>query len=162
MNTSIPQLLSRTLWLACRRSVDEERNSLENVHCHRWYAQYDEWCPAATVLDIPHSFLYSESPQALKNVSVQLGIAIKEALHCQRKMDVTVDIRLPIVKDLFGNFARIGEPHARWKGHYGLQKLTNFNSLLGEDWFIRVINQAGDFAYIIKGTAQFHLLERAI
>ena len=62
---------------------------------------------------------------------------------------------------MFENFARLGEPHARRKGHYRLQKLTNFNSLLGEDWLIRVTNQAGDFAYIIKGTVQFHLLERA-
>ena len=40
---------------------------------------------------------------------------------------------------------------------YTIRKLSNLNDLLGPTWYIRGLNENGDFCYVNSGTAQFYL-----
>ena len=40
---------------------------------------------------------------------------------------------------------------------YGLSSLSKLDDLLGERWYVRGINSAGDFCYIEPGTVKFYL-----
>ena len=40
---------------------------------------------------------------------------------------------------------------------YGLSSLSKLDDLLGERWYMRGLNSAGDFCYIEPGTVKFYL-----
>ena len=67
---------------------------------------------------------------------------------------------MPVAKDIFQHFQSLGKPHPKCKERFILQKLSNLNETLGDAWFTHIINQAGDFAYVIKSTIIFGLAER--
>ena len=138
--------------------VNADGECFVKVHYTGWHSKFDEWRPASDIVDIPQCYLVS-SPEAGILFHENLKIAIKEALHCQRKTDAYSIVRIPIVKDLFDNIRETGV--VKRKNRFLIQPLSCFNKFLGEKWFIRTINEAGDFAYVIKGTAEFWITERA-
>lgn len=76
-----------------------------------------------------------------------MGAEIKQSLHCQRKTDSLVDIRLPVVKDIFETFVDIALSHPQRNKHFTIKWLSSFSALFGQNWFIRIINKVGDFTY---------------
>ena len=140
--------------------LDDNGTLLVKVHYAGWDAKFDEWRPATDVIEIPETFLVSET-EAKERFFSQLRVAVKESLHCQKKTDSHMDIKLPVIKDIFQEFQSLGKPHPKLKGRFILENLSDLNVVLGDEtWFIRIINRAGDFAYIIKGTIEFWLSER--
>ena len=85
-------------------------------------------------------------------------IAVTENLHCQRKVDSLVEIRLQIPKDLFQEIAAVGKPHKR--GQYIVDNLHNLDQFLGNNWHYRVANRQRDFAFIADNKVFFRLSER--
>ena len=117
---------------------------------------YDEWRLASEVIDIPECHIsYTDE---LKDVFFsKLKIAIKESLHAQRKVDSLVNIEIDIQRDLFFDVFPHPEHFSR-KQH--VQFLANWDTFLGPNWNIRVVNCKGDHAFVTPGTLVFWMRER--
>ena len=140
--------------------VDDDGRCFVKVHYIGWDKKYDEWRPASDVVDIPDCFLIS-STEAHTLFIEQLKIAIKESLHCQRKTSAFIEVRVPIVKDIFDTFKDIGSQKGKNRFHIGQLSILNELHVLGEGWFYRIVNAAGDFTYIVKDTVEYWISERA-
>ena len=114
-------------------------------------------------MDIPEAYI--ESMQSAKGFFLhQLGVHIKENLNCNRKGDSLVEIRIPVARGVFQEFAQdIGIPHPSrsGRGHYTVHHLRDLSPLLGEKWFFRIVNSLGDFEFVLPETFEFWMLERA-
>ena len=127
------------------------------VHYIGWPSKYDEWRLASDIIDIPEEFLKStESERRL--FFTNLRIAIKEALHCQRRADSFVEIKTQITKDIYQELQALGTPKKR--GQYLLSDIRSFDRFLGNGWNLRIINRHKDFAYIANDQLFFRLSER--
>lgn len=135
-------------------------HSLVKVHYteDKWSsASYDEWRLASEILDIPQYYItYTEQVKVC--FFAGLRNTIKEALHCQRKVDTLTILSLAIPRDLFHEISIVGKFAS--KGIYHLNNITHFNVFLDENWFFRIINNQGDFAYVTPKTCSFWLIEK--
>ncbi len=126
------------------------------VHYIGWSATFDEWRVANEVIDIPEEFLQS-SNETRSLVVQNLKLAIKEALHCQRKSDSLIELRVQIARDFFEEISKLCTELKR--GEYKLNAKNSLNCLLGAGWHYRIINEHKDFAFI-AGDVFFRLSER--
>jgi len=135
----------------------QEDTLLVYVHYIGWPSKYNEWRLARDILDIPEEFLVS-SEEGRKLFFTNLRIFIKEALHCQRKRDSLVELRIQISKDIFEQIKHLGTLQKR--GQYLLRDIRSFDQFLGANWNYRIVNQHKDFAFVGKNELFFRLSER--
>jgi len=93
----------------------------------------------------------------------EVATRIKGALFSENpKEDPVRRIVVPFDKIVFANsLAAKGciqhEVGISKKIYYTIPHLPDFNHIFGERWYIRGINAAGDFHFVIPGTVQFYL-----
>ena len=150
-----------------------ESNTVTNmvkIHHVGYSSQYDEWRPAAEIVDVscrartavltvtipnfePHTFsLYEE-----------LAMKIKASLISTRKGTPEVRIEMGFNKLIFdeglkarGTLKKV----CRGISYYTISAYSDLNDLLGSRWFIRGLNAAGDFCYVTLASLLYCLKRR--
>lgn len=116
---------------------------------------YDEWRNASEVIDVPDCYIHFT--EETRNLFVnKLGVVVKEALHCQRKVDSIVHLDIDVQRDLFVTLFDKPACFAR----HNIASPSEWNHLLGNKWNYRIVNSKGDFAYVTPGTISFWIRER--
>lgn len=149
------------LW---RLEIIEERlvDGVEQlrVHYSGWSNVWDEWRPKSEIIDTPSEHELSDA--YLQFVS-QIKIKVKERLNLSRLEDPEVSLQIPVQQETFEIFvANIGAQLHATKGVRKILRasLSSWSSVLGDNWWWRIGNEAGDFAYIKKDTLQLWITER--
>lgn len=121
--------------------VIEEEVRRVKVHYTGYSSQYDEWIRRSQIMYKPvrrPSTPNDEQSIALLSLSSQ----IKQKLIPSRKVeDPAVRIQLPFSRTAFELLRRQGESwsKSRTGNHtYTIRQYSDFNELLGEQWFMRV------------------------
>ena len=113
--------------------------------------------PKSEVVDINHQ---SDAFQLLKE---DLQVQVKENLNISRVRDTEVTITVRVQTETFMQFIQTVEGEAA-EIRRGVQIYrANWKSIakcLGDDWHFRIVNKAGDFAYVVEETIQFWMNER--
>lgn len=119
------------------------------------HERFDEWRDAADIVDIPASYIQYNNE--IKDLFLtKLRLSVKEALHCQRKVDSIVNIVCDIPRDLFPVVFNTPLTFSKHR----LDNLDDWNSILGASWNYRIVNSKGDFAFVTTGTVSFWIRER--
>ena len=119
---------------------------------------YDEWRDAEEIVTVPDSFVnYTAETREL--FLKRLGITIKESLHGQRKVDSAVKLRVDISKNLFEDLF-LDKNLPPQTGRIRLHSFDQWNSYLGKNWNVRILNCNGDFAYVMPGTLWYCLSDK--
>ena len=91
----------------------------------------------------------------------ELACAIKSSLFSHRKGDPTCSIDMSFGSLHFEALAYPGGgvvKSRKWSTEmYDLSSLSKLDDLLGERWYIRGLNEAGDFCYVQPDTVRFYL-----
>ena len=95
----------------------------------------------------------------------EITAKIKWALSSSLKGDPVCRIVMPFDKILFQDSLAVrGSKEYEHKARrsearevYTIPHLQHFNEVFGERWYIRGLNRAGDFCYVIPGTVSFYL-----
>lgn len=132
--------------------IVDGRRYVKLHYCH-WPSKYDEWKEEMQVL-IRDGNIRKCADSHFRN---QLKIRIKEELHCHRKSDNKVAIRIPVQYETFDSLKQLGKLHS--PSSFCVTK-DNMDKFLGRGWNYRVVNKHQDFAYVMIETIRFHLLER--
>ena len=120
-------------------------------------ARYDEWRNDSDVVDTS-----GDVPQPLLSANFslyqELACKIKLALTSSRKSSPEAKIELPFDQTMFEKMKGKGTLQKKHRGKeiYGITKYGDMDSLLGSKWFIRGLNENGDFCYAILNTVAFY------
>ena len=90
---------------------------------------------------------------------------MKENLNIARRVDSEVTVKVPAPKATILRFFRECQlvKSQRRGGHDIYRGSTgNVALVLGEDWYYRICNANGDFAFVVEETLQFWLEERRV
>ena len=84
------------------------------------------------------------------------------ALKSSRKASSEAKIELPFDQTKFDEIKGKGTLKKKHRGKeiYGITKYGDLDNLLGSKWFIRGLNENGDFCYAILNTVAFYLKGR--
>lgn len=138
---------------------DEWRNSedMNESDCASVDASVDSTDDSA----IPTTHLASPFPKQPLNLYEQLAINIKSQLMSYRKRSPYCRICMVFDCIYFEGLVLRSSVVPRTKHSkrqvYTLSKISNLNDILGERWYIRGLNSAGDFCYVKPGTVEFYL-----
>ena len=88
-----------------------------------------------------------------------LACAIKKHLQPSRSEDPEVRIQVPCDGESFQELREAGVIRSECGGaeKYGVNDYHDLDEILGENWYLRIVNSAGDFSYAILATTSFHL-----
>ena len=131
------------------------------IHYVGYSARCDEWRDDSDVVDtsgdIPRPLL-SDSFSLYQ----ELACKIKLALTSSRKTSPEAKIELPFDEAMFDILKEKGTLKKKHRGKeiYGITKYGDLDDLLGSKWFIRGLNENGDFCYAILNTVAFYLKGR--
>lgn len=157
-------------------------NALVKVRYVGYDSTYDEWRPASDIIDLTEEDSTvnqsSNSPSntattdevcvqqefyspAVKNFSLyeELSFKIKSLLVSARKGDPNCCVSMPFDTVHFDGLIRRGvlDKSSRKQSVYLLTALTKLDDILGERWYIRGLNTAGDFCYVQPKTVRYQL-----
>ena len=132
------------------------------VHYCGYSSQYDEWRPKTEVTYAKPTFQPSDHPYS---PLTELACMIKKRLLPRRSDDVEVRIQVPCDLPSFQELQCLAKPcsganHAiagECKTQYTIEHHEDLDDVLGKKWHLRVVNEAGDFSYVILETISFHL-----
>ena len=87
---------------------------------------------------------------------------IKLALKSSRKTSPEARIELPFDQTMFEEMKGKGTLKKKHRGKeiYGITKCGDLDNLLGSKWFIRGLNESGDFCYAILNTVAYYFKQR--
>ena len=155
----------------------DEANALVKVRYVGYDSSYDEWRPASEIIDLteedntvnessinPCSAVRVQqefySP-TVKNFSLyeELRFKIKSLLVSSRRGDPNCCVSMPFDTVHFDGLIRWGvlDKQSKKQGMYLLTALTKLDDILGERWYIRGLNTAGDFCYFQPETVRYQL-----
>ena len=132
------------------------------VHYCGYSSQYDEWRPKAEVSYAKPTFQPSDDPYS---TLTELACMIKKRLLPRRSDDPEVRIQVPCDLPSFQELQCLAVPcsganHAvgdECKTQYTIEHYEDLDDVLGKKWHLRVVNEVGDFSYVILETISFHL-----
>ena len=129
------------------------------MHYCGYSSQYDEWRPKAEITYAKPTFRPSDNPYS---PLTELACMIKKRLLPKRSDDPEVRIQVPCDLPTFQELQSLAIPssktnHAECKTQYTIEHYEDFDDVLGKMWHIRVVNETGDFSYVILETVSFHL-----
>ena len=133
------------------------------IHYVGYSSSEDEWRDAADVVDLCEaqpSYLISPS----FNLYQELALMIKASLQSSRKESPEVKITMNFDKVQFdGGIRQLGKLKSDKRGikKYTIDCYSDLDSLLGRKWFIRGINESGDFCYVMLETVCFYMSEKS-
>ena len=127
------------------------------VHYVGWEDKYNEWRLKSEVVDVNE-----EKSDALELVKKDLLVKVKENLNISRVQDTEVTLHIPIQVETFNRFVEVinGHPVRLKRKDIFTADWASVATFLGTDWFFRVVNAAGDFAYVVESTIQIWIHER--
>jgi len=159
--------------------VDENaRNETVKVHYIGYSSRFDEWRAKIDVVDlsddintVPEGSELADNVEdmscldsgpfsaVLKPFSLyeELAYKIKCLLLSSRKGDPTCCVSMTFDSTHFDGLIRRGTLVKGWQTVYSVSLLTTLDDILGQRWYIRGINQAGDFCYVKPGTVRYQL-----
>ena len=149
------------------KDVDREGKRLK-IHYKRFSDQFDEWKPYDDnnfpVVRLEHEFKPSEVSveDRLHIFQDRLYREVKRKLYSGRKDDPEIRIEIPVEVDVFemsiANAARARQE--RNKQVYRITVNSHLDNYLGIKWDERILNENGDYAYVVEGTLRFWLMEK--
>ncbi len=158
-----------TLPRAERRQVDppnklydievvEEADEKVKIHYLGYSDKYDEWIQRRDVVYRPPSREADCEEETLSPLRL-LTCAIKQKLWPSKVEDPEVKVYIPFTTEAFQKLAANAElvGVVRGQERYTIDRYSALTDVLGEQWFIRIVNIHGDFAYTILETIYFHL-----
>lgn len=149
----------------------DEENSRVRVRYIGYSSEFDEWRRKEDIVnledddssDIISPFSRPQLPVPTITefcLYKELSFKIKSLLYSNRKADPACSVVMSFDSVHFEGLMRRGVKRNEGKGKrevYGLASLTKLDDLLGERWYIRGLNSAGDFCYIEPGTVKYYL-----
>lgn len=146
----------------------DSENGRVKVRYIGYGAEYDEWRFLNDIIELNDSSSSDEATCAPPVAAVcesrfclykELRDRIKSILCAKRKGDPVCAIVMPFDKVFFEGLLRRGEKTngQRNREVYQLSSLTKLDDILGERWYIRGLNVAGDFCYIKPRTVKYYL-----
>ena len=146
---------------------DEDRVKVRYIG---YGSKYDEWRRLEDIVDLVDDDNSDEgdlrlldskqlSPVAKFCLFEELACTIKSSLFSRRKGDPLCSIDMSFDCLHFEALVRRGMRKGT-KGKteiYSLSSLSKLDDLLGERWYIRGLNRAGDFCYVEPDTVRFYL-----
>ena len=93
----------------------------------------------------------------------ELALLIKTSLQSSRKGNPEVKLSMSFDKVQFdGGIRQLGTLKCEERGvkKYTIRHYSDLDSILGRKWFIRGVNEHGDFCYVMRDTVRFYLSER--
>lgn len=142
---------------------EDEENGRVKVGYIGFSDEYDEWRRLEDIVTVEEEEEEEEdylAPSRLKFcLFEELACRIKSLLFSSRKASPVCSISMSFDRVHFDSLVMRGV-RKETKGKkeiYSLGSLSKLDDLLGERWYIRGINVAGDFCYIEPGTVSFYL-----
>ena len=129
------------------------------VHYVGWPTSFNEWRLASEITDTSEH----EESDAFQLLLSSLQIQVKESLNLSRVKSSEITVKVPVQKETFLLLLSKLEVHSlRTVGARETFRLdrSSLSGILGNDWWFRVCNEAGDFAYVDNSTLQLWLTER--
>lgn len=146
---------------------DDDNNRVK-VRYVGYSRKFDEWRKADDIVDLNESDNSSDEETSSLLGRKQLSkFCLFEELACQIKLSLVGNRKADPVCSIIMSFdslhfevlirrsVRNGTKGKREA--YGLSSLSKLDDLLGERWYMRGLNSAGDFCYIEPGTIKFYL-----
>lgn len=130
------------------------------VHYIGWPKSFDEWRLASDITDSKEH----EHSDAYQLLLSNLKVQVKENLTLSRIQDTEVTIKVPVQRETFGLLTKnIGALPFQTSGSRIVYRLDRdqLGKALGNNWWHRIGNEAGDFAYVNDDTLQLWLTERS-
>lgn len=163
--------------------VDEDTdNELVKVRYIGYDSRFDEWRPKNDVIDLntpdhegnelsdnssnnadERGMVFNGPLVAVSTVSKpfslyeELAYRVKSLLFSSRKRDPVCCISMSFDAIHFDGLIRRGTLVKGQQTVYTLSTLTKLDDILGQRWYIRGINAAGDFCYVQPGTVRYQL-----
>ncbi|KAJ8029732.1 hypothetical protein HOLleu_29202 [Holothuria leucospilota] len=143
--------------------VDQRQNNgvrEVKVHYPGWSRSFDEWRKENEIVDIPHQVFTSTGEDFFEFTLLH---AIKGKLNCARKKDNEISINIPVQKECFDLFTAKHNLVSSQKAacsFYSFRDTQHAKSTFLKGWWYRIINKAGDFAYINFDTFKIWIKER--
>ena len=147
-------------------SVDVvEKNPLTHkvkIHYIGYDSDQDDWRDEADVVDMSESqpsHLLSPNHSPYE----ELALLIKSSLQSSRKGNPEVKLAMNFDKVQFdGGIRQLGTLKTDKRGikKYSIRRYSDLEFLLGRKWFIRGINENGDFCYVVLDTVRFYLSDK--
>ena len=159
------------------RVVDED-DSMVKVRYIGYSSDFDEWRRKDDIVELSDDESLSESDDDSRQLSLgslqrfclfeELALRIKELLISSRKKDPMCRIVMSFDRMSFDSLLiratvvpKAGSSKTSSKRSvYSIQHMTQFEDLLGNRWYIRGLNAAGDFCFVTPGTVRFYLREK--
>lgn len=151
---------------------EDETRGWVKVNYMGYSSQYDEWRPKSDIIDLsePKEVENSQDgvgedvsipfPKRPFNLFEDLATKIKFQLVSSRKESPCRRISMVFDCIYFEGLIRRASTISKSKGShqvYTILKFSKLNDILGERWFIRGLNESGDFCYVKPGTVEFYL-----
>ena len=147
---------------------EDQENKRVKVRYVGYSDKYDEWRRMDEIVTVDHyeeednsDFVPSQLPSmatAKFCLFEELASRIKSLLFSSRKTSPICSVVLSFDSLHFDSLVVRGT-RKETKGTreiYSLRSLTKLDDLLGDKWYIRGINSAGDFCYVEPGTVSFY------
>ena len=149
--------------------VDEDvNNSLVKVRYIGYSSDFDEWRARDDIVELSDSESDSDSKQRPSGtiqrfcLFEELTLRIKELLISRRKGDPVCHIVMSFDRMSFDSLVIRGtvpKAGSSRRQVYTISHMTQFENLLGNRWYIRGLNAAGDFCFVTPGSVKFYLRE---
>ena len=135
--------------------IVEEKGSEVKVHYCGYSSKYDEWKPKVDVKYVAPPFQpHDEEFSPLTH----LACCIKKGLLPSRSGDPEVHIQVPCDIPSFQVLQEVAKSlQGGATEKYKILRYSDLDNVLGEKWHFRVVNEAGDFSYVILETLSFYL-----
>ena len=150
------------------RVLERDENRVK-VRYIGYGSKYDEWRRLEEIVDLEDNDEGSDedlplldskqlSPVTKFCLFEELVCSIKSSLFSRRKGDPLCSIDMGFDCLHFEALVRRGIRKGKGKREvYSLSSLSKLDDLLGERWYVRGLNRAGDFCYVEPGTVRFYL-----
>ena len=133
---------------------DPNDTSRIKIHYIGYSTDYDEWRSCSEIVDLAHPSDQLPTLTSSPGFSLydRLASRIKNSLKSPRKSSPEVRIDIDFDCELFNrDMKRLGQPKEKKSGNevYSIVHYSDLDTVLGAKWFIRGLNDAGDFCYAI-------------
>ena len=140
--------------------IDKAANRVK-LHFKGYSEKYDEWRPYDE-MKLPVIWFEQMSKPTDASFDDRLHREIKRKLYSGRREDPEVRIEVPCDEDVFSrSIAMVAfKSTERNKVIYRLHSNEKLDECIGLKWSERIMNENGDFAFVVPGTVRFWLASR--
>ncbi|KAJ8018809.1 hypothetical protein HOLleu_42999 [Holothuria leucospilota] len=123
------------------------------VHYTGWSKKFDEWRLESEILETPPAAVGGPTAEFFQFLFLA---TVKEKLNGFRKLDSEVSFAIPVPKQVFEEFVKGSNLKAEKSKGRTIYRFEDSDSAksFSEEWWYRIINDAGDFVFIELDTFQ--------